>query len=139
MCLCVCVCVCVCMYLLDFFFPQLLVACKILVPGPGIKPAPPVLETLNLNQWPTREDSTTFFFNVASAIQAPFPAGCFLLNLFSGIYRRTGSSNHQFLSNSQLKVLQLPYWKRKKNNSEVAPPPPGPVHGALSKGRKSWF
>ena len=32
-----------------------LAACGILVPGPGIKPAPPAVEMQSLNHWTTRE------------------------------------------------------------------------------------
>ena len=38
-------------------------ACGILVPQPGIKPAPPALEVQSLNQWAAREVSVLTIFN----------------------------------------------------------------------------
>ena len=38
-----------------FFFWPYCMACGILVPQPGIKPAPPALEAWHLNQWTARE------------------------------------------------------------------------------------
>ena len=37
-----------------FFWPHCM-ACGVLVPPPGIKPAPPALEAQNLNHWTARE------------------------------------------------------------------------------------
>ena len=41
------------------------VACGILVPQPGIKPAPPALEVWSLNHWTTRE-VPAYIFNIKS-------------------------------------------------------------------------
>ena len=38
-----------------FFFWLHRVACGILVPGPGIEPAPPALEAQSLHHWTARE------------------------------------------------------------------------------------
>ena len=40
-----------------FFFSFGWVACRILIPRPGIDPAPPVVEAWSLNQWTAREVS----------------------------------------------------------------------------------
>ena len=38
-------------------------ACGILVPGPGIEPAPPAVEAQSLNHWTAREVSHLFIVN----------------------------------------------------------------------------
>ena len=45
-----------------FIFWPSRVACGILVPGPGIEPAPPVLEARGLNQWASRKVWMCEFF-----------------------------------------------------------------------------
>ena len=42
------------LFIYFFFWPHC-TACGILVPWPGIKPVPTVVEALNPNHWPTRE------------------------------------------------------------------------------------
>ena len=45
------------------------VAYGILVPQPGIEPAPPALEGQSLNHWTTREAPETFHFNSHTIFQ----------------------------------------------------------------------
>ena len=40
---------------ISFFFLPHRMACRILVPQPGIKPTPPALEAWSLNHWMARE------------------------------------------------------------------------------------
>ena len=43
------------LFILFFYVFKFFLACGILVPWPGIKPTPPVLEAWNLNHWTTRK------------------------------------------------------------------------------------
>ena len=43
------------LFFTSFFFWLHCVACEVLVPRPGIKPAPPALEAQSLNHWTARE------------------------------------------------------------------------------------
>ena len=53
---CVCVCVCVCVYIYFFLLGLChCVACRILVPQPGIEPGPLAVRALSPNHWATRE------------------------------------------------------------------------------------
>ena len=45
----------ICLLFFFFFFWRHHIACGILVPQPGIEPAPPALEAQSLNHWTTRE------------------------------------------------------------------------------------
>ena len=53
-------------------------ACRILVPWPGIEPMPPVLEAQSLNNWTTREvplyhsEGKVSFFSVLTSSYIPF-------------------------------------------------------------------
>ena len=49
-----------------FFFWSYHVACKILVPWPGIEPMPPALEAQSLNHWTAREVLPFFFWSIFS-------------------------------------------------------------------------
>ena len=48
------------LYFFFFFWPRL-AACGILVPGPGIEPAPPAVEAWRPNHWTAREVPTLYF------------------------------------------------------------------------------
>ena len=45
-----------------FFFRLYHLACRILVPGPGIEPVPPAVETWSLKHWTTRAFPILVFF-----------------------------------------------------------------------------
>ena len=45
-----------------FFFWPCCTTCGILVPRPGLEPAPLILEAQNLNHWTTREVSTEMYY-----------------------------------------------------------------------------
>ena len=50
-------------YLFIYLYRPLRVACRILVPRPGIKPLPPLLEDQSLNHWTAREVPFCLFFS----------------------------------------------------------------------------
>ena len=61
-------------FLDDFFFfwPRRHAACGILVPRPGIEPAPPALEAQSLNHWTAREVPRWLFFFFLADIHFSF-------------------------------------------------------------------
>ena len=56
-----------CFYGLIYFWPHQ-VACRILIPPPGIQPAPPVFEAWSLNHWTTREVLKVWFWREAESL-----------------------------------------------------------------------
>ena len=67
-------------YLILFYFLPCYVECEILVPLPGIKPSPPVLEVRSPNHWTTRK-SLVLCFNVIFVVYLHFPFGLMFINI----------------------------------------------------------
>ena len=63
-------------FFFSFFSWPCLAACWILVPWPGIKPAPPAVKAWSLNHWTTRELPLFTFIYGVSAIQETDSASC---------------------------------------------------------------